>query len=111
MGQEKKQESVDKAEATKEEQAAEKDEGINKAKAEKVNKEKEVPKKSMIERFEENLEEKNPKLSGYWSSFKEVWDETFPDPDKQMHKRMEMRRKIAKEQREYEEKMAEMTPE
>lgn len=57
------------------------------------------------------MEKKYPKLASGWAYFKEVWDETFPDPDKQMRKRMEMRREIAKQQREHEEKLAKMTPE
>jgi predicted RNA-binding protein with PUA domain len=40
-----------------------------------------------------------------------VWAETFPDPDKKMAERMKQRRKIAKEQRELEEKQENMTPE
>ena len=63
------------------------------------------------EAFEDNLEAKNPKLFGYYSKFKDVWAETFPDPDKKMANRMKQRKKAAKQQRELEEKQENMTPE
>jgi hypothetical protein len=63
------------------------------------------------EAFEENLETKNPKLFGYYSKLKDVWAETFPDPDKKMAERMKARKKAAKQQRELEEKQEKMTPE
>jgi hypothetical protein len=48
------------------------------------------------EAMEENLEKKYPKIARYYSSFKEVWAETFPDPDKKMADRMDQRKKAAK---------------
>ena len=36
------------------------------------------------EAWEDNLETKNPKLFAYYSKFKDVWAETFPDPDKKL---------------------------
>lgn len=63
------------------------------------------------EAFEDNLEERNPKLFGYYSKLKDVWAETFPDPDKKMANRMKQRKKAAKLQRELEEKQENMTPE
>lgn len=55
--------------------------------------------------------EKYPKMSGKWNTFKEVWYETFPNPERQMAKRMEQRKEMARIQRESEEQMAKMTPE
>ena len=45
------------------------------------------------------------------STFAEVWEETFPNPDAKMAKRMKMRKEMAKLQREAEEKEKDMTPE
>jgi hypothetical protein len=59
----------------------------------------------------EGIQEKYPKLGGYLVYLSEVWDETFPSVEKQMAKRRAMRKKQAREQREYEEKLAKMTPE
>lgn len=55
--------------------------------------------------------EKYPRMSGKWNTFKEVWYETFPNPERQMAKRMEQRKEMARIQRESEEQMAKMTPE
>ena len=46
--------------------------------------------------YEENLQEKYPKLASKWNTFKDVWYETFPNPERQMAKKMEMRKKMAK---------------
>jgi len=40
----------------------------------------------------EKIEKKNPKAAQYLSYFKEVWDETFPSPEKEMAKRMKIRK-------------------
>jgi hypothetical protein len=49
-----------------------------------------------MEKINENIEEKYPKLATYLVQFKEVWRETFPDPEKKMANRMVERKKIAK---------------
>lgn len=59
----------------------------------------------------EGIKEKWPKSAKAAAYFKEVWDETFPDPDKVASNKFEKRRQMAKEAREQEEKMAAMTPE
>ena len=41
------------------------------------------------------IEERYPKLAQNLCYFKEVWDETFPSPEKEMQKRMELRKKQA----------------
>jgi len=48
--------------------------------------------KSRLAEYEESMLEKYPKMSGKWNSFKEVWYETFPNPERQMAKRMEQRK-------------------
>ena len=82
-----------------------------KAQAAATPQEPEEPKESMQERYEKNLEKNYPKTASYWSSFKEIWAETFPDPNAQVNKRMADRKERAKLQREHEEKLAKMTPE
>jgi len=47
--------------------------------------------KKMDEMYE-NIEKKQPKVAAYLSYFKEVWDETFPSPEKEMAKRMNLRK-------------------
>ena len=47
--------------------------------------------------MEADLDEKYPKVARSWKYFKEVWEETFPDPDKKMKSRMQARRDIAKQ--------------
>ena len=49
-----------------------------------------------MDKIQENLDEKYPKLGSYFTTFKEVWRETFPDADKKMANRMRERKKIAK---------------
>ena len=71
----------------------------------------EEPKQSRLEKMEADLGEKYPKAAKGWAYFKEVWQETFPDPDKARRERMEKRRTAAKAQREHEERLAAMTPE
>lgn len=67
--------------------------------------------KSRLAEYEESMLEKYPKVAGKWNSFKEVWYETFPNPERQMAKRMEQRKAMAKLARESDEKLAKMTPE
>lgn len=50
-------------------------------------------------------------MAKYLNSFKDVWAETFPDPEKKMQDRMKQRKMAAKMAREAEEKQAQMTPE
>lgn len=64
-----------------------------------------------MEAWETNLETKNPKMAGRLSYFKEVWAETFPDPDRAVADRMAQRRKLAKLNKEAEAKEESMTPE
>ena len=64
-----------------------------------------------MEKINEDIEEKYPKLSAYLVQFKEVWRETFPDPEAKMANRMKERKKIAKQQREMEEAQEKLTPE
>ena len=64
-----------------------------------------------MEAWEENLQEKNPKMASRFSYFKEVWAETFPDPDRAVADRMAHRRKMAKMQKEAEALEESMTPE
>jgi len=47
--------------------------------------------KKMDEMYE-SIEKKQPKVAQYLSYFKEVWDETFPSPEKEMAKRMNIRK-------------------
>lgn len=103
----KEEEPKEEAKATDKAQAAEPE-----PKKEKKVKEPEVEKgPSFREQYESKLEEKSPKMAGYWSTFKSVWAETFPDPDAAVKNKMSERRERAKLQREHEEKLAEMTPE
>lgn len=87
-----------------------KDEAVNKAKK-AADAEPEQPKQSRFQKMEQGLGEKYPRAAKGWAYFKEVWEETFPDPDKARRERMEKRRKAAKDQREHEERLAAMTPE
>lgn len=64
-----------------------------------------------MEQWEQNLESKNPKMASRLSYFKEVWAETFPDPDKAVADRMAQRRRAAKIAKEAQEKEESMTPE
>ena len=52
--------------------------------------------KSRLAAYEESMLEKYPKMSGKWNTFKEVWYETFPNPERQMAKRMEQRKEMAR---------------
>ena len=54
------------------------------------------------ESINQNIEEKYPKLHSGLNYFRDVWEETFPDPEKKMARRMEQRKKLAKMQREME---------
>jgi hypothetical protein len=47
--------------------------------------------------FSENLEQKYPKVSKGLNYFMDVWDEAFPNPEKQIAKRKELRKKQARE--------------
>lgn len=55
--------------------------------------------------YEKQLEEKYPKGAAYWAKFKEVWAETFPDPNGAVKSKMDLRKERAKLQREHEEKL------
>jgi len=48
--------------------------------------------KKMDEMYD-SIEKKQPKVAQYLTYFKEVWDETFPSPEKEMAKRMNLRKK------------------
>jgi len=39
--------------------------------------------------YEKQLEEKYPKGAAYWAKFKEVWAETFPDPNGAVQSKMD----------------------
>ena len=62
-----------------------------------------VVKENIFDKYErkkaeqyEKIEGKYPKLAKHLNTFSEVWAETFPDPDKQMQKRRDKRREMAK---------------
>ena len=61
--------------------------------------------------MEKNLGDKYPKLASNLNYFKEVWAETFPNRENELSKKMEQRKKFAKQIREQEEREKEMTPE
>lgn len=61
--------------------------------------------------YEDSVASKYPKMASKWSYFKEVWQETFPDPERAMNKKMEARKKMAQMQREHDETVAKMTQE
>ena len=44
----------------------------------------------------DGMKERWPKTAAYAAYFKEVWDETFPDPDKTASNKFERRRQQAK---------------
>jgi hypothetical protein len=48
---------------------------------------------SKKEAINDKIETNYPKLASYLSSFRDVWSETFPDPDKKMSERMSQRKK------------------
>lgn len=87
-------------------------------KQEQAKKEQKATRKSLFESYNEkkesinqNIEEKYPKLAVKLSLFKEVWEEAFPDADKQVSERMKQRKALAKMNREAIEKEKDMTPE
>jgi hypothetical protein len=49
-----------------------------------------------MESAEENIVGKYPKMASKLSYFKEVWAETFPNPERAVADRMAQRRKVAK---------------
>lgn len=61
--------------------------------------------------MEKDLGDKYPKLASNLNYFKEVWAETFPNRENELSKKMEQRKKFAKQIREQEEREKEMTPE
>jgi len=63
------------------------------------------------EEINDNISAKYPKMGVGLSYFRDVWEETFPDPEKKMARRMEQRKKMAKMQRELEQKEKDLTPE
>ena len=73
-----------------------------------------VPKMTFSERYESKKEElmtAYPKLGTKWQYLSEVWDETFPNVEKQKKARRLERQKQAKYQREEAEKIQAMSPE
>jgi hypothetical protein len=54
---------------------------------------------------------KYPALASKIETFKDVWAETFPNAERDMKRRQDMRKKNARMARETQEKLKEMTPE
>ena len=52
--------------------------------------------KKKLDEYYEKIEQKYPKMAKRMTMFKEVWDETFPNPEKEMKRRHEMRKNLAK---------------
>lgn len=68
-------------------------------------------KQKIMDEYYEQIENKYPRVAKNLSFFKEVWDETFPSPEKEMKRKQELRKNLAKAQREEEERLKELTPE
>ena len=64
-----------------------------------------------MDAYYESIEEKYPRVAKNLSYFKEVWDETFPSPEKEMKRKQELRKNMAKANREEEERLQQLTPE
>ena len=86
--------------------------------AEEPKKDPTPPRQTIFDKYEakrdeidKRMEEKYPKVFNGVMYFREVWAETFPNQEKQLKSRMAIRKKLAKEQREAEEREKNMTPE
>lgn len=62
------------------------------------------------EKFNEKIQE-YPRLASKLKTFMDVWAETFPNPERDIKLKQELRRQQAKMAREQEEKLKNMTPE
>lgn len=64
-----------------------------------------------MDSYYESIEAKYPRVAKNLSYFREVWDETFPSPEKEMRRKQDLRKNLAKAQREEEERLEKLTPE